>query len=100
MAGVDLSKQELSGQTLGGKTGHPAAVIAIKNPIEETAVLASDWEEKQSVWSLTEDGSADFHFTTVARAAILPLKTAGKRFLFLCFVSHLNLRCPSSLVWL
>lgn len=43
VTGVELSKQQFSCQTLGGKTGHSAAIIAIKNPIEETAILASDW---------------------------------------------------------
>lgn len=46
VTGVNLSQQQFSSQTLGGKTGHSAAIITVKNPIKETAVFASEWGEK------------------------------------------------------
>lgn len=47
VTGVELPQQQLSRQTLGDKTGHSAAIVAVKNAIEEAAVLATDWLKRK-----------------------------------------------------
>lgn len=37
--GVELAQQKLRGQPLGHEVGHPGAVVAIEDPVQEAVVL-------------------------------------------------------------
>lgn len=37
--GVKLAQQELCGQPLGHEVGHPVAIVAVEDPIQEAVVL-------------------------------------------------------------
>lgn len=45
VTGFEWFQQQFCRQTLGGETGHSAAIVTIEHTIEETTVLRSDGEE-------------------------------------------------------
>jgi len=44
---VELAQQELRRQPLGHEVGHPVAIVAIEDPVQEAVVLTSDRETGQ-----------------------------------------------------
>lgn len=54
MLGVELAQQELSGQSLGHEVGHPVAVVAVEDPIQEAVVLTSGTDRSEALETSVE----------------------------------------------
>lgn len=48
--GAELAQQELRGQPLGHEVGHPVAIVAVEDPVQEAVVLTPELEPVVLRW--------------------------------------------------